>query len=550
MPSLFEQYLVIDYGTTHIKGVLYQVFPGSKKILRVESLPMVSLGDTEEDLEKPEGSSEYEYNIVRFVQSFFPEERNYIINIPVQQTFIRDLSVPIVNLKQINEVVPFEVENLIPVALDDAEVLGHAWHIGDESSNVITFTTRHELLETAVEPFIRGDSSIRMLSLDSVGLAGMVKFLQPDEYEEKIIGQVDIGGEQTIFNVLKNGELVFTRQIAFGGDQITSIIAKVLQMDHKAAEQKKIELQLDLGEAEKKTEEYYKRHRIPPEKYRLIIKKAGEAYINLVKELERSLPSLRCRPPEIYYLSGGGALQPGIPDLLETFLETKTVYYPLNLEPEGNIAQWATALGTGEHYRLKAAEQIDFLKTPFGSTLRRGHFNFNIFLTPVLFTVISLIFLLASFLIGVWADNKQIRAYKANIKKVAGKIPGLKASGRDVGSIVAQAEKLCNRKMKAQISRSGSVSTLDLMKEISDRMPTAGEMFFRLKRFNYNGKAIQFVADVNNYDNISLLENKLRQSQFFPDVQVIRQNRYREKIRVTMKLTLKQTTGTAGGKCK
>ena len=43
MALFTEHYLAIDYGSTQIKGALYQSGPGGTRILRVESLPIVSI---------------------------------------------------------------------------------------------------------------------------------------------------------------------------------------------------------------------------------------------------------------------------------------------------------------------------------------------------------------------------------------------------------------------------------------------------------------------------------------------------------------------------
>ena len=120
MSILARKELVVDYGSTHIKGALVESSPlGGRRILRLETLPIVSLrtdGDNQ--------AEEYEYNLVRFVQSFFPEEESFLLNLPMDRVYVRDIRVPVVTAKQIDEVMPFEVEPLLPVSLENAEVIG------------------------------------------------------------------------------------------------------------------------------------------------------------------------------------------------------------------------------------------------------------------------------------------------------------------------------------------------------------------------------------------------------------------------------------------
>ena len=151
-----------------------------------------------------------------------------------------------------DEIIPFEVEGLLPVALEDAEVIGQAWELREEDSSVITFTARHDTLEAAVRPVLRADTSIRMLSVDAVGLAGLVRMLPQDEYRGLAVGQIDIGGRYTIFNVVRDGKLVFSRQLPFGGQDVTDIIAEALNISVDRAERKKQELELNLGYDDKR----------------------------------------------------------------------------------------------------------------------------------------------------------------------------------------------------------------------------------------------------------------------------------------------------------
>ena len=564
MSIFYEQYLVIDYGTTHMKGVLYQSGPGSKKILRVESLPIISLqestalapvpsanGERPINPENLRGLGEYEYNVIRFIQSFFPEEQSYIINVPLDRVYVRDITVPIINAKQIKEVVPGEVENLIPVTMEEAEVVENTWEIEEDSSRVITFTSLHENLEAAVQPFLKGAATIRMLSLDAVGLAGIVHLLEPEDYKDRVIGQIDIGGARTTFNVVKNGELVFTRKLPVGGDDISDMIADTLKIDRSQADQKKIELELDLTDLERRTDKpdsFYKRHRIDLKTYNKLCEKAREIYEELCDEIDRSTLSLPCKSPDIFYLSGGASLQAGLLDFIRQNLETDVRPYPLDMtgDPVG-IALWATALGTGEHYRLKTAQRIDYLQTPFGNTLRGGQFNVNIFATPLLFGVGSIIILLASFVASILLDYNEIDRYNQEIAAVAKKIPGLNGKG---SNLVSEARRLCNRKLKAQVTGDNSVSFLGILKEITSKTPGRDELPFKLKRLRYYETGVDFSGEVNGSEKISLLRKKLRESGLFSKVEVERNLILGERWKVNVKITLNDNKASRKDSCK
>lgn len=564
-----EKYLVIDYGSTHIKGALLQSGgPGGFRILRLESLPIVNLRSdslhvaTEAPAAAPQPASppedgmaeldEYEYNLIRYVQSFFPEEQNFLLNLPVDRLFVRDITVPTINPKQMDEIIPFEVEGLLPVALEDAEVIGQAWELREEDSSVITFTARHDTLEAAVRPVLRADTSIRMLSVDAVGLAGLVRMLPQDEYRGLAVGQIDIGGRYTIFNVVRDGKLVFSRQLPFGGQDVTDIIAEALNISVDRAERKKQELELNLGYDDKragKPDVWFRRNRIEPKTYEAIIAECRRGFDGLAEEIERSVLALPCETPYTFYLSGGGALMGGVREFLEGTLERRVIAYPLALSSGEDMSLWATAIGTAEHYRQKSLERFDFLDSPFGATLRGGSFNLGIFSTPILFVSASVIIFLISLLMSIWQDRREIAKYETQVVQIAGQIPGLGTKG-SVEEYVAAASRLCKERLLSTEGQ-GGVRVLDILKNLTDLTPSPAEIDFRFSSFQYDDKSVQVIAEMSGISQAASLEEKYKASPMFSNVEVLRRNILPNKrVRMTLKLTLKREVAATSVRCR
>lgn len=565
-----EKYLVIDYGSTHIKGALLQSGgPGGFRILRLESLPIVTLpqhavvaaGDAAgAQAEAPEDElDEYEYNLIRYVQSFFPEEQNFLLNLPVDRLFVRDITVPTINPKQMGEIIPFEVEALLPVALEDAEVIGQAWESREEDSSVITFTARHESLEAAVRPVLRSDTSIRMLSVDAVGLAGLVRMLPPEAYKDQPVGQIDIGGRYTIFNVVQDGKLVFSRQLPFGGQDITDIIADKLNLSGDQAERKKQDLEFNLGYDNKragKPDVFFRRNRVEPKTYEAMITASRHGFDGLAEEIERSVLALPCETPATFYLSGGAAQMGGVREFLEDSLERRVIHYPLALSSGQDMSLWATAIGTAEHYRAKAIDRLDFLNSPFGATLRGGSFNLGIFSTPILFVSASVIIFLISLLMSIWQDRREIAKYDQQVVQVAKQISGLKITG-NVEADLAAAQRMCKERLLSTAGQGGT-RVLDILKTLTDLTPPRSELDFRFSSFQYDDKSVQVIAQfagANQGDSLNSaarLEEKYKSSPLFSKVEVLRRNILPDKrsVRMTFKLTLKKETAATSVRCR
>ncbi|MEQ9362931.1 MAG: pilus assembly protein PilM [Leptospirales bacterium] len=565
-----EKYLVIDYGSTHIKGALLQSGgPGGFKILRLESLPIVRLPQAvvagvvgaPPDTAEPAGGEldEYEYNLIRYVQSFFPEEQNFLLNLPVDRLYVRDVTVPTTNPKQMSEIIPFEVEALLPVALEDAEVIGQAWESREEDSSVITFTARHESLEAAVRPVLRADTSIRMLSVDAVGLAGLVRMLPLEQWRGQCVGQIDIGGRYTIFNVIRDGKLVFSRQLPYGGEDITDIIAEKLSLSSDEAERKKLELELNLGYDSKraaKPDVFFRRNRVDAKTYEAIIAACRQDFDELNQEIERSVLALPCETPATFYVSGGAAQMGGVREFLEDSLERRVIHYPLGLSSGQDMNLWATAIGTAEHYRGKATERLDFLDSPFGATLRGGSFNLGIFSTPILFVSASVIIFLISLLMSIWQDRREIAKYDQQVVKIAEQIPGLGRKG-NVEEYVAAARRMCQERLLSTEGQGGA-RVLDILKTLSDLTPPPSELNFRFSSFQYDDKSVQVIAQfagtnqAESLNSAAQLEEKYKSSPLFSNVEVLRRNILPDKrsVRMTFKLTLKRETAATSVRCR
>ncbi len=553
MQLLTEKALIIDYGSTHIKGALMEYGPGGKRLLRLESLPIVSLrGESLEGGEAAEELGEYEYNLIRYVQSFFPEELNFVLNLPLERLYVRDVSVPTVNQKQLAEVIPFEVENLLPVSLEEAEVVGQAWEIKEENSSVITFTARHDTLESAVQPLIRGNASLRMLSLDAAGLAGFLNLLGPDETRERTVAQIDIGGRYTIFNAVRDGRLVYTRSIPIGGADVTALVAEHLEVDLTQAEEKKKQLELNLLYDEKRAEKadaFFRSRRLEKKQYAKLHSGLRELFQELAAEIERSIMSLPAPEPAVLYVSGGGSLIGGVVEFLEQETERKFRTYPVALSTGDDPALWATTLGTAEHYRLKSQDRFDFLSGPFGSTLRGGRFRASVFATPILLIAVASIFFLIALLLNILQDRGAKNEYMGQLVRVAKQIPGMPnlPANSKPENYLAAARKICQNRLGAVRGKSGSQRALDIFKTLSETTPT--DVDFRISSIQYDGKTAEIVAEMLNVGQAARLEEEYKKNRVFSEVKVSYNMLPNQRVRITIRLTLNRANQAQAGSC-
>jgi general secretion pathway protein L len=517
---IFDQFLAVDYGTKFIKGVLFRNVLGTLSVIRSEALPVVRFEEGEGD--------EYEYNMIRFIQSFFPEESKFLSNISLEKTFIRDLNIPLTSEKAIREIIPFEAENKLPFPSETMEVLGVLSKVDSEGAFVVTFCVSHEEIARVMSPFTRGDARVACLSVDSQALSTLL-VPRKDEaaVQNPFQAQLDIGAEITTFNVANQGRLIHTRSFPLGSNHLTEIIAEELGISEDEAEELKLLFSpyiLDGQETFPESLDLFKRkYKITQANWKLTQKKTQDFIKRMSLEIQKSLYSLLdTERPGAIYISGGGSKLIGIEGSLGNILELEIRHY------EGIPLQdpsFTLAYATGLHYLRKSSEKIDFLETGFARRLNKNSFRISNFLPHLTLTGISVFILLAVFGFGILIDKRKIsqnqQVLVEKYKKGFGEEPP------DPESVISSAQrKLKEEQKKTEIFRLflNRESVLDVLTELSDNFPDKESFAFNLDQFNYSSNNVEFNGYVNEFSEIGTVESALARSKKFKNIKVISKN--------------------------
>ncbi|EOQ95463.1 hypothetical protein LEP1GSC195_1573 [Leptospira wolbachii serovar Codice str. CDC] len=508
----FDQYLAIDYGSTFLKGVLFKKVLGKVVILRTESLPVVELDESEGD--------PFEYNIIRFIQSFFPEENRFLLNLGIHNLFVRDLTVPLVSEKAIQEVLPFEVENLVPYPMEELEVIGKTWRSNKENSDVISFNVHHSELLRALKPFAKGDLSLSCLSLDSFALSSLVTKNYPLLLAEQTILQLDLGGKYSILNILFEGKLRHTRQIYIGGEDVSLEIANLLKIELEDARKLKESLPVGfLFDTIEKSEEtnFLSRFHITATQWKSLRKFILAKIEQLIHEVENSIFSLpETERPSLILLSGGASLYPGLTAYLEEKLGIKTGRYEFL-----GIADpsFVTAVATGTHFESR--NRVNFLETGFAKRIHTNRFKLSAFKPHLILVSISFVLLFGVFIIGIILDKRKIAANKqVLLEKYKNGIGG--ELGEDEDPLSQANAKLKAERKKTEIYRLflSQESVLDVLNEATEQFPSPEVLPFILDQFNFEEKEIQIYGRVNEFGEIGTIQSALEKSEKFTNIQI------------------------------
>ncbi len=485
--------------------------------------------------------------------------------LPGHLVSMKEMVLPFTDPKRLRQVVPFEIEGLLPFDLDeiviDYRILrqGTASHLGDGGGGIkgdhAQAATRElglaQMQGTAGEAnkegkeevpsshlliaAVRKESLGRYLSaLQSVGidpaLVG-VDALALQTFSHCFWGDrtdpllIDLGASKTVLCDLRGGSLRRARVFPFGSDRFTEILQEELGLSREEAERRKRET--DLGISSRESE---------------ILQKGISAWLI---EIEKSLSPVEegegVPPP--FYLCGGGGLLTGLSESISRSLQMtpavpngRPVSIPgLDLnDPKIPLPVYAQALGLA----LPSAEgtQISFRQGEFvygKESLERRHR----WLSAGVLLLILIGIMGADFYLHYRQKETKYRELKQGLRSGFTQLfPQTKNISNEVEQVRAA---ITERKRTGEFLGSGEESPLAVLKIITAAIPT--EIRIDVSELVIDGKKIRIEAQTDSYDSVDRIRGGMMKVGRFAEVSVsdakIASDQSRVSFRVQMTLT-------------
>ena len=168
--------------------------------------------------------------------------------LPCQDVFIRTLSFPFRDASKLAQVVPFEMENLIPMPLEDVTV-GSLLLPARESEEDTAKSKGSEVLVTAapkakIAEHLRfmasADLNPSAITIDGMALFSVSQFLK--EEGAQVPGDmaiIDVGASKTTLCLVHEGRPVLLRTVLWGGNHLTLALALRYACSFAEAERRK-----------------------------------------------------------------------------------------------------------------------------------------------------------------------------------------------------------------------------------------------------------------------------------------------------------------------
>lgn len=231
----------LDIGQAVIKAVrLRRSFIGQESIAYYEETRPAPL-------DAQSGGIPLADTLRRFIQTHRLEGAEIVTALPCRDLFIRTLALPFRDPKKLVQVVPFEVENLIPLPLEevavDYQLLGPSAPGGngdDKGADVLVAAVPRTTLAQHVELLTEAGIEARLIDVDALALHSLMQYLgrkgmpfPPD------LAMIDIGASKTTVCLTRGGHPALIRTIGWGGQQLTQALAKRHACSQAEAEDRK-----------------------------------------------------------------------------------------------------------------------------------------------------------------------------------------------------------------------------------------------------------------------------------------------------------------------
>jgi general secretion pathway protein L len=168
--------------------------------------------------------------------------------LPCQDVFVRTLSFPFRDASKLAEIVPFEMENLIPMPLEDVTI-GSLLLPARESQEVTSKAKGSDVLVTAAPKtkltehlrfMASADLNPSAITIDGMALFSVSQFLK--EEGAQVPGDmaiIDVGASKTTLCLVHEGRPVLLRTVLWGGNHLTHALAVRYACSFAEAERRK-----------------------------------------------------------------------------------------------------------------------------------------------------------------------------------------------------------------------------------------------------------------------------------------------------------------------
>jgi Tfp pilus assembly PilM family ATPase len=449
-----------------------------------------------------------------------PNHASCQASLPLSEIMFRQVTLPFRDENKIRKTLPFELEPLLPVAVDEIAVD----YLPSSAGELLVAVTTKKNVREWIELIEGGLGNVPVLDVSSAPLTALL----PDKIAAGGGMLVDIGSNSTTVNFYENGFIVQIRSLTFGGDQITEALASDLSVSEEEAAQKKISMDWSTAGLQTKA-----------------------ACRRFCRELENTVEFLLINEtlqeyPQKIILTGGGSLSTLVQEELKNCLSL-----PVEMLDLARSRQLHISDGVRNQYepRIMDGALAVALRPAAGGgsfNFRRGEFKPGT-VGGRLQGLLAWAAPVAALIIALAAGNQYL-----DYRLQAQRLDGIKKqisflfkkdfpeAALMVDPLQQLKTKLADNKKAFGFYEGGTEFTvLDLLKDISGFIGPSLDVL--VSSFSYENDVVLIKGEAKNIDAVSAVKNELTRSKYFKEVLIGSTNLARQggKVDFDLRIVLK-----------
>ena len=436
--------LSIDIGTHSIKLIELDARFGRLDLIDyllepVQEEPIQTSDITETEVQKvPQTKilSEGQISAIRRIAIDHPLKYDRLtVGLPLGLITTRVFSFPTKDRKTIQKSISFELEDEVPVSLNDSIFDFAQLQTQGNSTTVLSAVTLKKNLIALLSELQLLGLDPDMVTTEGWATGQLLHKCVPGDYAGTPICIVNLGAKFTSFQMLVNENPILSHSVQIGGNAISQGIAKAFNISFDQAEKTKTDSGFLITETHLKDQKAHGSITAEQKEFADII---SDSMKPIVREIRQTLMSFRSQyqvTPKAIFITGGGSQLPNIALYLEEILKLPVFHlkYSSNILgqtlqlSEGTEALFSTSMGLAlSIVKPERGSSINLRKDEFEKKGGIGQFSLKTFERPLKYMAAGLAFIYANifiqYLVLSGRNERQDIAVEHAIKNVLGTV--------------------------------------------------------------------------------------------------------------------------------
>lgn len=302
-PVARTTFVGLDIGTTHVRAAEVEHASGRKgsqpTLLRYGQVPLPLGAVRDGEVAEPDTIASALRQL--WQQAKF-STKDVVLGVGNQRVLVRELEMPAMPMDQIRASLPFQVQDLLPVAIEDALLDYYPTHVSAGANGPAV----QGLLVAATKDTVQANTlaaesaSLRPVMVDLTGFA-LSRVQIHGELAGRTVALVDIGARTTTVVIVAHGVPTFIRMLPSGGQDVTDAVTSTLSCSAPEAEHLKREIGVGM--------QVHEENLAVAEQVAAVTQTLVESVRNTLVYYAGTHPGAAA---ELVILSGGGSHLPGL----------------------------------------------------------------------------------------------------------------------------------------------------------------------------------------------------------------------------------------------